>query len=153
MPSFLTLIFQSPESFQRQRRPKQRGHLPLRSKPRSGSLRSWVIRTCLCTGLFSLWDFMDFPAMRGKASPTPIPSNNTVHFPSSSPPLLCTRSSQSGPASCIWDSPPAVEKESTPGLSFIHVHEAAMRGNGERMDGKGRSRKKLWWARHWQISL
>lgn len=38
MPSFLTLIFQSPESFQRQRRPKQRGHLPLRSKPRSGRL-------------------------------------------------------------------------------------------------------------------
>lgn len=34
MPSFLTLIFPSPESFQRQRRPKQRMHLPLRSKPR-----------------------------------------------------------------------------------------------------------------------
>lgn len=54
----------------------------------------------------------------------------------SSPLLLCTQL-PGRPSLLHLGFSPVVEKESTPGLSFIHAHEAAMKGKGERDGWKG----------------
>lgn len=141
MPSYLTLIIPSPGSFQRQRRPKQRGHLPLSPNPEGAAFRSQVLRTCPHTGPFSLWDFMGFPGMGGTASPSLLPSSSKLTFP----PAPYMHPGSPAPHSCCVHAAPSLaqppadrqnpsgilslwqRRNQHQGSHLFHVQEAAMR--------------------------
>lgn len=169
MPSFLTLIFPSPESFQRQRKTQRERALAPEGQTQKGlpcALKSSGPAYALGFSVCGIWWI--FQCWEAKHPHLLYLATVLLTFlPSSSPhalqaPLLPTHSCSvhaaaslapppADTAASIWDSLPVAEKESAPGFSsFIYAHGAGKEKEGgggwtEREDLE----KKLWWARDW----